>query len=648
MRQTHLFFRCSGDKPTEYRNSQGLRKSSVFVLFVLLISSFGMVSANEVKTDETSTDEVKADNIEEQTSADCTNPGYYDLSGVGAIVREMVTDLELEGAVLELTIENVTIMHCAWGEYTLNETVSIASASKWISGLLVMDAVDEGELSLDSRLGDHLDGLNDTTKENITLRELFSHTAGTVNGTTDRSNDRSTRRPAPPNTLEKSAHELMNLSLDHTPGTTFAYGGVSMHVAAHVVENATKGEWIELWNQRIGDPLGITSLVWNDHYPDTKNPNVAGGIKAITTNDYTKVLQMLVNKGFYNGIRILSADAVDMMLSNQSGPVNIGYLPTTVSSWDKGFLGYGIGNWISDVNDTGVPFEFNSAGAFGYTPWMDISRNLTGVLLVDGTNADVSPYWIRIRNAVREAVDHDYPVTILSTSPASELEFEELENGSRTFSIEAVDPEGKALQARWYLDGKKVADGGFDQRSHYNYTLHYNLDSVGRHDLQVLLNDGVNDVFHQWNFTITNVNLAPIIDSHYPIDKATINDTGEMIFTILAHDSYAGDTLEFRWYKDASLIEAANENSYTYIPVKGENGTSTIRVEISDGNGGLIEQEWELSVEPSETGGDPGGDGEGEPGDSSEKGEFPVISAILLGGVVMFVFILFALRYRQL
>ncbi|MBK9657250.1 MAG: beta-lactamase family protein [Rhodanobacteraceae bacterium] len=65
----------------------------------------------------------------------------------------------------------------AFGNYTLDQRVPIASASKWLSAAVIARLVDRGVLRWDDRIERYLPNAP-ADKRAITLRQLFSHTSG--------------------------------------------------------------------------------------------------------------------------------------------------------------------------------------------------------------------------------------------------------------------------------------------------------------------------------------------------------------------------------------------------------------------------------------------------------------------------------------
>lgn len=113
-----------------------------------------------------------------------------------------------------------------------------------------------------------------------------------------------------------------------------------------------------------------------------------------TASDYCKLLAMLSQKGIYNGKRILSEEAVALLLEDQTGGAAIGYSPFTKykrSLHTTTDPRYGIGNWVIQIDDVDIN---TSPGAFGFTPWIDRKQGYYGVIAVRNSFPAVMPvFW---------------------------------------------------------------------------------------------------------------------------------------------------------------------------------------------------------------------------------------------------------------
>ena len=235
-----------------------------------------------------------------------------------------------------------------------------------------MSLVDSGVLSLDDTASKYLPYMTGE-KAGITIRQLMSHTAGFPDDTA--SDNTCIANPA--TTLDLCARALANVPLQIPAGTGFIYSGEDMQIAGRVAEVAAGSDWQTLFSQRIAGPLGLTATDYQYEGP-TRNPRIAGGGRS-TVSDYMKFLTMIYQRGTYNGQQILSTRAIDAMLSDQTRGVPIITSPyQRYASLDPlaPSNGYGIGNWLLDVDSQYRSLANGSQGAFGWSPLIDASRNL--------------------------------------------------------------------------------------------------------------------------------------------------------------------------------------------------------------------------------------------------------------------------------
>lgn len=245
-------------------------------------------------------------------------------------------------------------------EYTVDKVVPVASASKWFSAGVIMSMVDDKKFSLDDSIGKFLAGFS-SEKQKITIRQLFSHTSG-YGG--DNAGD--TVLSKKNISLDSCVKIISEVPLNFPPGTGMYYGGYGMQVAGRIAEIASGinlpsgAAWDTLFAQKIAIPLGLPNTNFGA-FGTTENPRVAGGIQSSAT-EYWKYISMLLNKGKYSGNQILSAEAVDEMLKDQTNNVPIIYSPY----FKYGYLGlspltrYGIGNWNEIVENNGEITESGS------------------------------------------------------------------------------------------------------------------------------------------------------------------------------------------------------------------------------------------------------------------------------------------------
>lgn len=316
----------------------------------------------------------------------------YDFSPVTAEMQAFVPAHSLDGASLRVSKSGNVIYRRAFGGYTVDTRVPIASGSKWLSGLTIARLVDKGQMHWNDTVGQYFPTVADD-KKSITLVQLFSHTSGLP----DNDNLCMASRTQ---TLGSCANIILKSDLIGVPGKVFAYGGNSMQVAGRMAEIATGKAWDDIFIDETATPLNLTmtdyaydSTVMG--YVRTQNPRIAEGGRS-TLEDYGHVVDMLLANGRYNGKVFLSPGAlVKMSINRTVGTQNLSRPPYT-----DGY-GYGIGHWIDSAKTPDAPaLVISSPGAFGFTPWVDYGSGIAGVLLVKDQRFKLAPDINDIREMV--------------------------------------------------------------------------------------------------------------------------------------------------------------------------------------------------------------------------------------------------------
>jgi autotransporter-associated beta strand protein len=312
--------------------------------------------------------------------AACASAGQaqsrFDFSAVtDPITQYLASRPTIAGAGLLIAdLDGNAIHEQYWGTYDRHTVVPIASASKWLSAGVIMSLVDQGTLDLDAPVGQMLASFAGRPggKADMTVRQMFSHTSG-LPGTTQWESSSTV-------SLQEAAAGIAQFTLMRSPpGASFAYGGASMHVAGAVAEAVGGTGWTDLFATRIAGPLGMNATDYLG-VGTAANPRIAGGIRS-SVGDIAAYLRMIGNEGLFDGQRILSAEGVRVMLSDQTR----GAIATGVPGGIDSFQGYGIGTWIERTNGAGRPVEFSSPGVFGTTPWINVEHGYYGVFLVDSS-----------------------------------------------------------------------------------------------------------------------------------------------------------------------------------------------------------------------------------------------------------------------
>jgi CubicO group peptidase (beta-lactamase class C family) len=204
------------------------------------------------------------------------------------------------------------------------------------------------------------------------------------------------------------AARLAKLPLAYQPATVWDYGH-STDLLGRIIEIASGQSLYDFQRQYLFDPLGMTDtgyyvldpakapriaqpmptdrIIGNETISDPtvkrKWESGGGGLNA-TTGDYARFLQMLINGGTLDGVRILKPESVQLMRQNQVAPAS------DVKPWayyypGAGF-GYGLGFGVrTGPGEDGVPGfigEMAWGGAAGTYFWTYPDQDMVMILMV--------------------------------------------------------------------------------------------------------------------------------------------------------------------------------------------------------------------------------------------------------------------------
>lgn len=327
----------------------------------------------------------------------------YDFSAVDKLLSDSVRTMSGLGGGCGLILikDNNIVYEKSFGLfYSTEKIVAIASASKWLSAGVIMSLVDDGLIALDDSVNQYLPQFTGA-KGSMTIRQMFSHTSGMPAKSSYLSNSNLTLAQA----VDLIAN---NVNLDIEPGTGFIYGGVSMHIVGRIAEIVTGKSWATLFAERISQPLNMNGTDYQG-LGATENYRIAGGAQS-SAREYAHFLSMVRNNGMFNGVRILSSQAINTIKKDQTFgmPIlespfdNYVFLDSTLAD-----TRYGIGQWIERKDTlTGESVEISSPGAFGFSPWIDFDLDIIGVLSVKSSLPKVVPTYLELKKRIRTAIDN--------------------------------------------------------------------------------------------------------------------------------------------------------------------------------------------------------------------------------------------------
>jgi CubicO group peptidase (beta-lactamase class C family) len=358
------------------------------------------------------------------------------LERLSAGMQSFVDEGRLAGSVVQVARRGRTVYLRAFGRPDLDSPnpmgadaiFRIASQTKAIVSVAVMMLQEEGRLLIGNPVGRYLPEFMKTTvavpdgnggydiveaNRPITIRDLLTHTAGIGYGNgpaADRWKDAGIQgwyfadREAP---IRQTVERMAALPFDAQPGERYVYG-YSADILGALVEVVSGTPLDRFLQARIFGPLGMVDthfylpadkadrlttvyssvdggaiakapdpghMVGQGLYVKGPRTSFSGGAGLLSTaHDCARFLQMMLNGGELDGVRLLSRKTVQLM--------TVAHLPRIGEDWSAG-LGFGLGfRVLEDLGAFGAPGsvgEYGWGGAYHSTYWVDPAEELVVV-----------------------------------------------------------------------------------------------------------------------------------------------------------------------------------------------------------------------------------------------------------------------------
>lgn len=310
------------------------------------------------------------------------------LKKLDTMLEESMKNDENPGLVALVARNGKIVYHTAKGSadavsgkaMTKDAIFRIASQTKAITSTAVMMLWEEGKFRLDDPISKFIPEFKnprvlqnfrygDTTftavpaNKEITIRHLLTHTSGLGYGVIDGDErmkmiyhkagitDLFTTENI---SIEESVKKLATLPLHHNPGEKYTYSE-GLDVLGYLIEIVSGMPFDRFLRTRLFDPLGMNDTwfylpdakaerlvkvqrkadgkwenfpvtFYDPQYPNTGAKRFFSGGAGLssTAKDYATFLQMYLNGGELNGVRILSRSTIETMMKNQVGDLRGG------------------------------------------------------------------------------------------------------------------------------------------------------------------------------------------------------------------------------------------------------------------------------------------------------------------------------------
>lgn len=278
-------------------------------------------------------------------------------------------------------------------DFNAKNQAPIANAGQWITAALIMSLVDEGKISLDDPVTKYIPLYTQYSKKYITIRNCLTHTTGIES-------DRSILPHKKSGSLEDEVVSFAKKEIERNPGEMFFFSNIGFNIAGRIAEIVTKKTFDRLVQDRITRPLKMHQTTFYLDYDKAVDPS--GGAYS-SAADYMNFLIMMLNKGVFEGKRILSEKSVEEMEKMQTGQAVIKYTPKLGEGFD-----YGYGAWILEKDANGKATVVSSPSLFGTFPYVDYCRGYACIIL---TKTLLPEQKKELYLALKETIDQQIPAT---------------------------------------------------------------------------------------------------------------------------------------------------------------------------------------------------------------------------------------------
>jgi serine-type D-Ala-D-Ala carboxypeptidase len=275
------------------------------------------------------------------------------LDQIDPLMEDKIAEGVMPGAVALVARSGHIVKHDAYGDayrYTDGEFTEadspiamekdtifdLASISKIFTTTAAMVLYEDGAFQLDDPVADYIPEFAANGKEDVTIRQLMTHTSGFTAWIPlySQGNDREDRMQI-----------VFNHPLANEPGTAYTYSDLNMITLGAIIERLSGQRLDEFVRENITEPIGMEDtmynppaslkeriaateyqpaidrgLVWGEVHDENawSLDGVAGHAGVFSTaEDLAKFAHMFVKEGRYGGKQILEPETIKLLSENQ-------------------------------------------------------------------------------------------------------------------------------------------------------------------------------------------------------------------------------------------------------------------------------------------------------------------------------------------
>jgi CubicO group peptidase (beta-lactamase class C family) len=387
------------------------------------------------------------------------------LARVNAWAQRLVDDGKLAGLITMVARRGQLVHFNTCGMADIKRETRMApdtifrfySMTKPLTSTAIMMLYEEGRFQLDDPITRYLPCFKDMrvavggmrgkletvpAERDITFRDLLTHTSGLTYGFMEATpvDAQYRERGVDFQTSDKTLAEVVEIAADvpliAQPGAEWNYS-IATDVLGHLVAVISGKPFDQYLRERVTGPLGMVDTEF--HVPADKLSRFAanytimpdgrlmliddpqksifgkqreicsgGGGLVSTATDYMRFCRMMLNKGEFDGVRLLGRKTVELMTSNhlRGDMAEMGQPRFSESSYYG--IGFGLGFSImldpAKAQILGTPGEYAWGGAASTAFWIDPAEDMAVIMLTQLMPSSTYPIRRELRVLTYQAI----------------------------------------------------------------------------------------------------------------------------------------------------------------------------------------------------------------------------------------------------
>ncbi len=361
--------------------------------------------------------------------------GFHEpaLAKLKAVITQHIAEGRYPGAQIALARHGQLAMFETFGQASIEGSKAAQDDTLWllfsntkvITAMGIWALVEDGLLTFNDRVAEHMPEFAQHGKGDITIAQVLSHRAGFPSQNVT---------PAVWTDHVEMRKQVCNFTLEWTPGTRLHYHGRSaLWVAAALIETVSGIDYRDFLRQRIIEPLGLANDIFvgmadaqHARAASIYEPVVDGSQQALkdentaahrragvpssggyaTARGMAALYQMLANGGKLNGARIFSRRLIEFVTRNHTGDMHDGGMGMPMHR-GLGVHTRGMSEKIRGLGAIASPRTFGHGGVGTSYCWADPDSGVSFAYLSNSRQPD--PWHSRrldvVANLVHSAID---------------------------------------------------------------------------------------------------------------------------------------------------------------------------------------------------------------------------------------------------